>query len=105
MSDWLLDDLEQEQDEYDGEDEAEASAAVVAESRAHAITTKAEHKNQDDQKDKHYSGSPCGEDSPCRCDADFVTGAIIFVFSSGCLSGRIFLGWYIPVCDGNLFVA
>ena len=51
MSDWSLDNLEQEQDEYDGEDEADASAAVVAESWSHAITTKAEHKNQDDQKD------------------------------------------------------
>ena len=50
MSDWLLDDLEQEQDEYDGEDEAEASAAVVTQSRPHAITTKAEHKNQNNQK-------------------------------------------------------
>jgi hypothetical protein len=53
MSDWLLDDLEQEQDEDDGEDEADASTAVVAKSGSHAITTKAEHKNQNDQKDKH----------------------------------------------------
>jgi hypothetical protein len=64
MSDWQLDDFEQEQDEDDGEDEAEASSAVVAESWAHAITTKAEHKNQDDQKDKHCLFSPFGEDSP-----------------------------------------
>ena len=52
MSDWLLDDFEQEQDENDGEDEAEASAAVVPESWSHAITTKAEHKNQNDQEDE-----------------------------------------------------
>ena len=52
MSDRLLDDFEQEQDEDDGEDEADASAAVVAESWSHAITTKAEHKNQNDQKDE-----------------------------------------------------
>ena len=52
MSDRLLDDFEQEQDENNGEDEANASAAVVAESWSHAITTKAEHKNQNDQKDE-----------------------------------------------------
>jgi len=54
MSDWrsLSDDFEQEQDENNGEDEANASAAVVAESWSHAITTKAEHKNQNDQKDE-----------------------------------------------------
>ena len=52
MSDWLLDDFEQEQNEDDGEDEAEASAAVVPESWSHAITTKAEHKNQNDQEDE-----------------------------------------------------
>jgi hypothetical protein len=52
MSDWQLDDFEQEQDEYDGEDEAEASSAVVTETWAHAITTKAEHKNQNDEKDE-----------------------------------------------------
>ena len=52
MSARLLDNFEQEQDEYDGEDEADASAAVVAEPRAHAITTKAEHKNQNDQKEE-----------------------------------------------------
>jgi hypothetical protein len=54
MSDRLLDDFEQEQEENDGEDQADASAAVVAETGSHAITTKAEHKNQNDQKDKHY---------------------------------------------------
>ena len=63
MSDRLLDEFEQEQDEDDGENEADASAAVVAESWSHAITTKAEHKNQDDQKDNHCSLSPYCEDS------------------------------------------
>ena len=48
-----LDDLEQEQNEDDGEDEADASASVVAEPWSHAITTEAEHKNQDEQKDEH----------------------------------------------------
>jgi hypothetical protein len=47
----LLDDFEQEQKQDDGEEEADAAAAVVAESWSHAITTKAEHKNQNDQKD------------------------------------------------------
>jgi hypothetical protein len=100
-----LEDFEQEEDQDDGEDEADASAAVVAEPWSHAITTEAEHKNQDDQKDKHYSGSPCGEDSPCRCDADFVTGAIKISFYAGLPEWAYFLGWYSPVCDGKLFVA
>jgi hypothetical protein len=64
MSDWPLNDFEQEEDQDNGEDEADASAAVVAESWSHAITTKAEHKNQNDQKDKHSLFSPYGEDSP-----------------------------------------
>ena len=51
MSDWLLDNFEQQQDENDGEDEAYASAAIVSEAWPHAITTKDEHKNQDDQKE------------------------------------------------------
>jgi hypothetical protein len=59
----LLDDFEQEQDEDNCEDEAKASTSVIAESRTHAITAKAEHKNQDDQKDNHYSLSPYREDS------------------------------------------
>jgi hypothetical protein len=59
----LLDDFEQEQDEDDREDEAKASAPVIAESRSHTITAKAEHKNQDDQEDNHYSLSPYREDS------------------------------------------
>ena len=79
---WQLDNFEQEKNENDGEDEADASSAVVAESWAHAITTKAEHENQDDQKDKHSLSSPYGEDSPDGwCDACFVAGAIIFGFS------------------------
>jgi hypothetical protein len=77
----LLDNFEQKQNENDEEDEADASAAVVAETRSHAITTEAEHKNQDDQKNKHYSFSPCGEDSPdVWCDAYFVTNAIQLAF-------------------------
>ena len=54
MSDSLLDgnDFEQDQDEDDCENEANASAAVVAEPWAHAVTAKAEHKNQNDQKDE-----------------------------------------------------
>lgn len=59
-----LDDFEQEQDEDDGEDEAEASSAVITEPWSHAITTKAEHKDQNDQKKNHVFLSPFGEDSP-----------------------------------------
>ena len=58
-----LDDFEQQQDEDDGEDEADASTTVIAESWPHAITTKAEHENQNDQKNKHLL-SPYGEVSP-----------------------------------------
>jgi hypothetical protein len=66
-----LDDFEQQEDEDDGEDKANASAAVVSEPRSHAVTTEAEHEDQNDQKDKHLF-SPFGEDSPDRrCDADF----------------------------------
>ena len=46
----FLDEFEQEKNENDGEDEADATASVVAESWSHAITTEAEHKDQDDQK-------------------------------------------------------
>ena len=49
-----LDDFEQQQDEDDGEDEGNSTAAVVAEPWPHAVTTKAEHKNQNDQKNKHF---------------------------------------------------
>jgi hypothetical protein len=59
-----LDDLHQEQDENDKEDETDASTTVVAETWSHAVTTEAEHKDQDEQQDKHYLFSPCGEDSP-----------------------------------------
>jgi hypothetical protein len=48
-----LDDFEQQEDEDDGEDKANASAAVVSEPRSHAVTTEAEHEDQNDQKDKH----------------------------------------------------
>jgi hypothetical protein len=64
MGDLQLDNFEQKQNENDGEDEADASSTVVAEPWSHAITTKAKHENQNDQKDKHYWFSPCGEDSP-----------------------------------------
>jgi hypothetical protein len=57
-----LDDFEQKKDENDGEDEAEAASAVVAETWTHAVTTEAEHQNQDNQKDKHFT-SPCSEGS------------------------------------------
>jgi hypothetical protein len=90
--------FEQEQNEDDGEDEAEASSAVVAEPWSHAITTKAEHKNQDDQKDKHFLSSPYGEDSPDGwCDACFVAGAIIFGFPEGCLRVGTFFGRGTPL--------
>jgi hypothetical protein len=49
-----LDDFEKEQNENDDEDERDSAASVVAESRSHAITTEAEHKDQNEQKDKHY---------------------------------------------------
>ena len=48
-----LDYSEQKQDEDDEQDEADAAAAVVAESWTQPIATKAEHQNQDNQKDKH----------------------------------------------------
>jgi hypothetical protein len=53
MGDGQLDDFEQEQNENDGEDERDSATAVVAESWPHTVTAKAEHKNQDDQKDEH----------------------------------------------------
>jgi hypothetical protein len=59
-----LKDFEQEEDEDDREDEREATAAVVAEPWSHAITTEAEHKNQNDQQNNHVVFSPFGEDSP-----------------------------------------
>jgi hypothetical protein len=62
--DSLLDDFEQQQEEDDGEDEADASSTVVAEPWPHAITTETEHKDQNNQKDKHFLFSPYGEDSP-----------------------------------------
>jgi hypothetical protein len=59
-----LDDFEKKEDENDEEDERESAAAVVAEPRSHAIAAKAEHQNQNDQKDKHLCFSPFGEISP-----------------------------------------
>jgi len=59
-----LDNFEEKQDEDDEEDEAESAAAVVADSWSHAIATKAEHQNQNDQKDEHLFVFSVGEDSP-----------------------------------------
>lgn len=68
-----LDDLHKQQDEDDEQDKADSAAAVVSETRSHAIAAKAEHQNQDEQKNKHLCFSPFGEVSPDEgCDADFV---------------------------------
>jgi hypothetical protein len=61
---WQLDDFKQKQDENDGQDERKPTSAVVAETRSHTIATKAEHQNQNNQKDKHLCFSPFGEISP-----------------------------------------
>lgn len=53
MGPWQLDDFKQKQDENDGQDERKAAAAVVAETGSHTIAAKAEHQNQNNQKDKH----------------------------------------------------
>ena len=52
-----LDNFEQKQDEDDGEDERDATAAVIAKPGSHAVSAKAKHKNQDDQNDEHLSFS------------------------------------------------
>jgi hypothetical protein len=92
-----LDDLHQEQDENDKEDETDASTTVVAETWSHAVTTEAEHKDQDEQQDKHYLFSPCGEDSPDGgCDAGFVISGIKSVFSPGCLILCAIFGMGVP---------
>ena len=89
---WQLDNFEQKQNEDDEEDEADASSAVVTESWSHAITAEAEHKDQNDQKNKHYLFSPYGEDSPdVWCDAYFVANAIKNDFSAGLPVGCNFL--------------
>ena len=49
----LLDDFEQQQDENNEQDEADATAAVVAKPGTHAIAAKTEDQNQDQQKDNH----------------------------------------------------
>jgi len=91
---WQLDNLEQEQNENDEQDEADASSAVVTEPWSHTITTEAEHKNQNDQKNKHYLFSPYGESSPdVWCDAEFVTNAI-----------NLFSSWVVWT-DANKFEA
>ena len=85
---WQLDNFEQKQNDNDEQDEADASSAVVAEPWSHAITTEAEHKDQNNQKDKHSLFSPYGENSPdVWCDAEFVTNAIKLVLLLGCLDG------------------
>ena len=56
--------LHKQQDEDDEQDEADAAATVVSESRSHAIAPKAEHQNQNEQKDKHLCFLPFGEISP-----------------------------------------
>jgi hypothetical protein len=58
-----LDDFEQKQNENDEKDEAESAAAIVTKPWSHTIPAEAEHKNQNDQKDKHCL-SPYGEISP-----------------------------------------
>lgn len=66
-----LDDFEQQQDEDDGEEEADASATVVSEPWSHAITAEAEHKDQNNQKDKHSFFSVRRRFAGWRCDADY----------------------------------
>jgi hypothetical protein len=66
-----LDDFEQQEDEDDDKDEADSSATVVSEPRSHAITTEAEHKDQNDQKDKHSFFSVRRRFAGWCCDADF----------------------------------
>jgi hypothetical protein len=74
-----LDNSEEKQDENDDKDEADAAAAVVAESWSHAIPAKAEHQNQNNQKDKHFCFLRCGEDFAVQqCDADSVQVVMIW---------------------------
>jgi hypothetical protein len=46
-------DLHKQEDEDDEQDKADSAAAVVSESRSHAVAPKAEHQNQNQQKNKH----------------------------------------------------
>jgi hypothetical protein len=48
-----LDDLHKKQNENDEQNKANSTAAVIAESGSHAIAAKAEHQNQNEQKNKH----------------------------------------------------
>jgi hypothetical protein len=48
-----LKDFQQEEDQDDGEDERDATAAVVAEPWSHAVTTEAEDQDQNDQEKNH----------------------------------------------------
>jgi hypothetical protein len=59
-------DFHEKQDENDEQYKADSAAAVVAESRSHAIAAKAEHQNQNEQKNEHLCFSPFGEVSPDR---------------------------------------
>jgi hypothetical protein len=59
-----LDNLHKKEDKDDEQDEADAASSVVAETRSQTIAAKAEHQNQNDQKDKHLVFSPFGEVSP-----------------------------------------
>jgi hypothetical protein len=54
---WLA---KEQDDENDDENKRDATAAVVADSGAHAIATKAEDKNKDDEK-KNHGGTPFNE--------------------------------------------
>jgi hypothetical protein len=49
-----LDNFEQKQDQHDGEDKAETTTAVIAETGTHAIAAKTEDKYQDDEEDEHF---------------------------------------------------
>jgi len=49
----MLYDFEQEQNEHNGKNQTEATTAVIAEARPHAVTAKTEHQNQNDKNDEH----------------------------------------------------
>jgi hypothetical protein len=57
-------DFHKKQDENDEQDKADSAAAVVSEPWSHAIAAKAEHQNQNEQKNKHLCFSPFSEVSP-----------------------------------------
>jgi hypothetical protein len=76
---------EQKHDENDEQNKAETAAAVVTESWSHAVSTEAEHKDQNDQKNKHCSFSVRRRFATWRCDADFVKNVKILFCGQGCL--------------------